>query len=101
MAKTTNIHLRGVVFGNVKCNLAAISLEESRNNEELRRMDREPMSPWKSLIAVTIFQILSILQLMIGMRNNYNQSSALSIIGISLLMWAYVIFFKKKGRKAF
>lgn len=90
-----------IVFGNVKCNLAAISFEESRNNEELRRMDREPMSPWKSLIAVTIFQILSILQLMIGMRNNFNQSSALSIIGISLLMWAYVIFFKKKGRKAF
>ena len=36
-----------IVFGNVKCNLAAISFEESRNNEELRRMDREHMSPRK------------------------------------------------------
>ncbi len=90
-----------IVLGNVKCNLAAISFEESRNNEEMRRLDREPMSPWKSLIAVTIFQLLSILQLMIGMRTDLNPASALSIIGLSILMWIYVIIFKKTGRKGF
>ena len=90
-----------IVLGNVKCNLAAISFEESRNNEEMRRLDREPMSPWKSLIAVTIFQLLSIFQLMIGMRTDLNPASALSIIGLSILMWIYVIIFKKTGRKGF
>lgn len=90
-----------IYFGNVKCNLAAISFEESRNNEEMRRLDREPMSPWKSMIAVTIFQVLAILQLMIGMGTEFNGSSALSILGLSAIMWAYVGVFYRRGRKGF
>lgn len=90
-----------IIFGGQRCMLASISLEESANNEHLRTMDREPLSPWTSLIAITIFQVLTILQLIISMGTECTATQLLSIAMLSVLMWIYVMVFKGMGRKGF
>ncbi len=78
-----------------------ISLEEARNNEEMRNMDKGPLSPWKLLIAVTVFQILTIVQLVIGMGLECTYTALLSIVLLSLTMWIYVVMFRTMGSKGF
>lgn len=85
----------------VKCNVASISLEESRNNNEMRSMDKEPIAPWKVMIAITIFQILTIIQLVIGMGKECSVMDLLSLVLLSAVMWVYVCVFKGMGRKGF
>lgn len=88
-------------LGGVKCTLASMSLEESQNNEEMRRMDMEPISPWKSMIAITIFQMLTIVQLVISMGKKCEPESLLAIMLLSVFMWVYITVFKALGRKGF
>lgn len=90
-----------IEIGLVKCRLAAISMEEVRNNEELRNLDKSPMSPWKSMVAVTIFQILTIIQLIIGMGDKITPSALSAIPILGIVMWIYVITFWSMGRKGF
>lgn len=90
-----------IVMGGVKCTLAAMSLEENRNNEELRTMDKEPVSPWKSMVAITIFQAMTIVQLIIGMGTKMTAGALLSFVLLCGLMWTYVSVFKAMGRKGF
>ena len=90
-----------IVMGGVKCVLASMSLEESRNNEQMRTMDKEPASPWKLMVAVTLFQVLTIIQLIIGMGTELSPMALMSIIFLSVLMWIYVLTFKSMGRKGF
>lgn len=90
-----------IVMGGVRCTLATMSLEESRNIKDMRSMDKEPMSPWHSLIAVTIFQALMIIQLIIGMGSKITSSALISMTLLSLIMWIYVAISRKVGRTGF
>ena len=90
-----------IILGDAKCILASISVEEGRNNEELRRLDKEPLSPWMSMIAITVFQILTVIQLVIRMGDVLNGYSILAFGLLSLTMWVFVILFKLLGRKGF
>lgn len=90
-----------IFFGGQKCMLASISLEEKQNNDKMRQMDKEPLSPWMSLIAITIFQILTIVQLIISMGTECMASQLFAIVLLSVVMWVYVFAFKGMGRKGF
>ena len=90
-----------IQLGGCHCMLASVSLEESHNNDELRRMDKEPLSPWISMLGITAFQILTILQLILGMGTECSTSALLAIALLSLVMWIYVLTFKGMGRKGF
>lgn len=85
----------------VKCRVASVSLEESRNNSQMRSMDKSPVAPWRIMLAVTLFQLLTIIQLVIGMGSDCNPRDLLSIVLLSVVMWAYVLVFRSKGRKGF
>ncbi|MBQ6314121.1 MAG: FtsW/RodA/SpoVE family cell cycle protein [Mogibacterium sp.] len=90
-----------IVMGGVHSTVAPASLEESRNNEVMRRMDKDPVAPWKILLAITLFQILTIVQLVIGLGENITVGAVLCIILLSVVMWTYVTVFKAMGRKGF
>ena len=90
-----------IVMGGVHSTVAPASLEESYNNEIMRRLDKEPVAPWKILLAITLFQLLTIIQLVIGMGEDITVSSIVSIILLGVVMWAYVAVFKATGRKGF
>ena len=90
-----------IVMGGVHCTVAPASLEESKNNEIMRRMDKEPVAPWKILLAITMFQAMTIIQLIIGMGRDITLMSLVSIVLLSVVMWTYVTIFKAMGRKGF
>ncbi len=58
-------------IGVTGCTLFPISLEERRNNIEMRKMDTILLSPWLSLIALTIFQFMTWLQLKFALKDDF------------------------------
>lgn len=90
-----------IVLGGVHATVAPASLEESRNNEVMRRLDKEPVAPWKILVAITLFQLLTIVQLILGLGESITTGAVLSIVLLSVVMWTYVTVFKAIGRKGF
>lgn len=90
-----------LVMGGVHCTIAPPSLEESRNNLFMREMDKSPVAPWKILLAITIFQAMTIVQLILGMGKDISVTALLSIAVLSIVMWVYITFFKAMGRKGF
>ncbi|MBQ3290994.1 MAG: FtsW/RodA/SpoVE family cell cycle protein [Mogibacterium sp.] len=90
-----------IVMGGVHATVAPASLEESRNNEVMRRLDKEPVAPWKILVAITLFQFLTIIQLILGLGDKITLSAIISILLLSAVMWTYVTVFKAIGRKGF
>ncbi len=90
-----------IIMGGVRCTLASISIEEEMNNEEMRNMDKGPASPWSTMVAITVFQALAILQLIISMGSDLKPSALLSIVILCAAMWVYVGIFRAMGSKGF
>ena len=61
-------------MGGVTATITPPSIEETRNNRFMRRLDKEPVHPWKILLAITVFQMLTIVQLVIGMGEEIDPS---------------------------
>lgn len=90
-----------IVMGGVHCTVAPASLEESANNRMMRSDDREPVAPWKILLAITVFQVLMIVQLLLSMKEAVTIPAILSVVLLSVTMWVYVTVFKAMGCKGF
>ena len=90
-----------IYFGKVRATLASISIEETQNNEELRMMDKEPLAPWPALFGITAFQILTVVQLIIGMGTDVTVTALMSILLLGVVMWVYILTGKAMGRKGF
>ena len=88
-------------MGGVTSTVTPPSIEEARNNNYMRRLDKEPVAPWKILIAITFFQLMTIIQLILGMGSKITAGALISILLLTVLMWAYVMFFKSMGSKGF
>lgn len=90
-----------IVMGGTRCTLATVSIEESNNNEELRKLDKKPMRPWKTMIAITVFQILTIIQLIIALGTKITPVAVFSMLLLSVIMWTYVIVSRSFGARGF
>ena len=88
-------------MGGVIATITPPSIEETRNNRYMRRLDKEPVHPWKILLAITVFQILTVVQLVLGMGGDITGMAILPIALLSAMMWAYVMFFHATGRRGF
>ena len=90
-----------IVLGRTVCTLFPVSLEEHRNNLELRKMDTVLLSPWMSLIALSVFQAMTLIQLMIALGADFHFTIGLSFVGICAVMWIYVLSFRALNRNGF
>ena len=90
-----------IKMGESICTLFPISLEEKRNNRILRNEDTILLSPWPSLIALTIFQLMTVMQLKISLDTDYSQRITVAFAGLTILMWVYVIVLRSFKRKGF
>ena len=90
-----------ITMGLTQCTLFPISLEERRNNIQMRKSDTVLLSPWPGLIALTVFQAMTVVQLMIALGEAYTSSITIAFGGICALMWGYVIFLRSMRRKGF
>ena len=88
-------------LGTRKCTLFPISLEEKNNNTAMRMEDTRFSSPWSILIALTIFQVMTLMQLKIALGENFQPNIVIAFASMIAIIWIYVIFMKGLKRKAF
>ena len=88
-------------MGEAVCTLFPISLEERRNNYEMRREDTVLQSPWSSLLALTVFQIMAMIQLRFSLGESYSDGITFSFVGLAILMWVYVLAMRALRRRSF
>ena len=90
-----------IAIGKTVCTLFPISLEEKRNNLRMRAEDTIWSSPWSSLIALTVFQMMTVLQLKVALKDSFNAQITISFLGMAVIMWAYIIVQRAWHRKGF
>ncbi|MDD6154479.1 MAG: FtsW/RodA/SpoVE family cell cycle protein [Eubacteriales bacterium] len=88
-------------IGGVECMLYPMSIEERMNNRKIRENKTELMMPWSSIIALTVFQLMTMFQLMISLGDRYSHGITVSFIGMVVLMWAYTLAVRSMKRKGF
>lgn len=89
-----------LTIGGSDFTLYPVSLEERMSNIETRKKRTHPVSPWPSLVALTIFQLLMCIQFKISLGEDFPAQLPFAVVLLCLLMWAYVIimrFFKRVG----
>ncbi|MGL4484283.1 MAG: FtsW/RodA/SpoVE family cell cycle protein [Anaerovoracaceae bacterium] len=77
------------------------SLQEKLDNLQVRKQNTTMLSPWMSLIALTILQILLLIQLIISKGNELPTIVPATFCIFTALMWGYCIFMKTMRRGAF
>ncbi|MEE1038071.1 MAG: FtsW/RodA/SpoVE family cell cycle protein [Eubacterium sp.] len=90
-----------ITMGGVDCVLLPTSLEEQRYNKNAREHLTRTFTPWKSLIALTIFQVMLVIQLMIAENGQLPSSVPVCFAVFTAMMWAYSIFIRAVGSTAF
>ena len=81
--------------------LLPISLEEKNNNTAMRKSDTKIMSAGPTLAALTLFQVLTILQLWITLGPDCLSEVIVSIGGLCAVMWIYTGVLRSMGRTGF
>jgi cell division protein FtsW (lipid II flippase)/pSer/pThr/pTyr-binding forkhead associated (FHA) protein len=87
--------------GHTEMTLLPISLEEKNNNLQMRRSDTRFMSAGPSVLALSLFQILTIFQLWISLGSEYLTDVLIAIGGLMAIMWIYTGIMKILGNTAF
>lgn len=88
-------------MGMTEFSLLPISLEEQNNNTAMRRSDTKMMSIGPTMAALTLFQLLTMLQLWVVLGTDHLQSLFVCIGGLMLVMWGYVALVRASGREGF
>lgn len=81
--------------------LYPVSLQERMANIEKRKKKTRTVSPWPSLIALTIFQFLTVAQFQISLGDDFPPTLPASYVLLCVLMWAYVIIMRIFRRVGF
>lgn len=89
-----------LTIGGADFSLYPVSLQERMQNIEKRKSRTRSLSPWPSLVALTLFQFLTVIQFNFSLGEECPDSLSVAFGLISILMWVYVIvmrMFKRVG----
>jgi len=89
-----------LTIGGADFTLYPVSLQERMANIENRKRKTIPVSPWPTMVAITIFQLLTVIQFSIALGEDFTSQIILAFGLLCVLMWVYVIamrFFKRVG----
>ena len=90
-----------LTIGGSDFTLYPVSLQERIANIEKRKRKTRTVSPWSSLIALTLFQLLAVMQFKVSMGEDLPASLPLAFGLVCALMWAYVIIMRMFKRVGF
>lgn len=90
-----------LTLGGANFSLIPVSLEEKQENINKRKRKSRPVSPWTSLIALTIFQLLTVIQFKVAYGEDCPSSIPIAIFGLCAVMWIYFILLRSFRRVAF
>ena len=88
-------------LGGAECVLVPASLQEQMYNKEARTRLTRKFTPWKSLIALTIFQAMTVVQFMIADGSELLASVPLAFAIFTGVMWVYSIVIRSLGSTSF
>ena len=90
-----------LTIGGEDFELYPVSLKERLANVERRKRRTHPVSPWPSLVLLTIFQLLTVIQFHISLGNDFSGQIIAAFALICALMWFYVILMRGFRRNGF
>lgn len=89
-----------LILGGVILTLQSISREQQENQQKNRLAQSRPAPPWDSFFMLSIFQILTAIQLIIT-RPEYSKVIIYCMGFLLIIMWSYVFFSKIVKRTGF
>ena len=81
--------------------LYPLSTRERLENIEKRKRHTKRTSPWISMLAITVFQLLTVIQFHISLGDEYPGQLTAAFALICVVMWAYVITLRVMKRTGF
>ena len=90
-----------LTLGGANFSLLPVSLQEKQQNIQKRKRKSRPVSPWTSLIALTVFQVLTVIQFKVAYGEDCPASIPTAIFGLCAVMWIYFLFMRSLRRIAF
>lgn len=90
-----------ITIGGSDFTLYPVSLQERMANIEKRKRKTRPVSPWPSMVALTLFQFLAVIQFRISLGEDFPANLPVAFGLLCALMWAYVIFMRTLKRVGF
>lgn len=90
-----------LTLGGANFSLIPVSLREKQENINRRKRRSRPVSPWTSLIALTVFQVMTIIQFQVSFGEECPASIPFSLLGLCAVMWIYFIVLRSFRRVGF
>ncbi len=90
-----------LTIGGADFTLYPVSLQERMHNIEKRKSKSRPVSPWPTLVAISIFQLMTVLQFRHAFGEECPASLPAAFALLCALMWAYVIIMRMFKRIGF
>ena len=90
-----------LTIGGADFELYPLSMRERMEHMEQRKRNTRRTSPWLSMLAITIFQILTVMQFHISLGDNFTSQIPAAFFLLSLIMWVYVILLRIMKRTGF
>ena len=90
-----------VSFGGIPTTMVPISAEEKRWQMAERRQEGRPAGMWGSLVLLTLFQVLTAVQLVVAGGGEANVTIPLTFFVFTCVCWGYFIFMRLFRRIGF
>lgn len=90
-----------VAFGGIPTMMLPISAEEKREQMAERRVEGRPAGMWGSLVLLTLFQVLTALQLIVAAGEEATVTIPLTFLVLTLVCWGYFIILRSFRRIGF
>lgn len=90
-----------LTLGGTDFTLIPVSIQEKQDNIDKRKRKSKPTSPWPSLVALTIFQLLTIVQFHVAYGKDCPAEITTGFLGLIIVMWVYFIIMRSLRRVGF
>lgn len=90
-----------LTIGGSDFELYPLSLKERMENIEKRKRHTKRTSPWLSMLAITAFQFLAVVQFKVSLGDDFPAQLPAAFMLLCLLMWVYVIALRIMKRTGF
>ncbi|MDR3766731.1 MAG: FtsW/RodA/SpoVE family cell cycle protein [Butyricicoccus sp.] len=90
-----------LAFGGVETVFLPVPVEEKRAERRARAEETRPVSPWGPLVLLTLFQVLTAVQLIVSKGAEATVNIPLTFLGATATMWIYCLTLRAMRRVGF